>query len=114
MAAKELSGVGTQLTHDCGISRSPRAAMRGSVRVGESGKEPNREGGGPGSEYDVGGKSRCGELRWEAGVERLRRFQAAGNCVSKDSVDAKSMRVVFPGPPLADLCGEWGVLTGKG
>ena len=48
MAAKERGGVGAQLTHDCGISRSPRAAMRGSVRVGERAeKEPNREGGGP-------------------------------------------------------------------
>lgn len=48
MAAKQAGGVGAQLTHDCGISGSPRAAMRGSVRVGESGKEPEREGGGAG------------------------------------------------------------------
>lgn len=39
---------GGRLTHDCGVAGSPRAAMRRSVRVGES-EEPNREEGGPAS-----------------------------------------------------------------
>lgn len=47
--------------------------------------------------------------------ERLRRFQAAGKmCLERFRAMRKSMGVVYPGPPLADLCGEWGVLTGKG
>lgn len=99
MAAKEPGGVGTRLTHDCGISRSPRAAMRGSVRVGERAeKEPNREGGGPALRVRV--SDGAGSCNGSAGVRASAAVPGSGENVSrKISGDAKVDGCCVSGSP---------------